>query len=153
MELSVTQPYCDINYLISHDTHNDRVQVIEDVFIDCAGKHHKFMIAAVSTRIDGYAGENDDLFDEVNIEKKLSIGISVCNPEDTYNARIAYMQATGRARKNNDRVMFVNRPGMINTKMVQALLEQEAEFLKSNPDFLIKGYSEFEKRWRKRNQQ
>lgn len=142
-----------INSLIANDTHNDRVQVLEDVFVDCAGKSHRFMIAAVSRRMEGYAGDcNTYQYDEVNIEKCLSIGISVCNPADKYDTRIAYLQATGRARKNVDRMLFVTRSGMINTKMVQALLEQEAEFLKNNPDFLIKGYSDFEKRWMKREQ-
>ena len=51
--------------------------------------------------------------------------------------------AEGKARKEKSRVgtLLSTSKGMINTKVVEALLEQELEYFKQNPGVYIKGYN------------
>lgn len=144
----------------------ERVQYHIDSFIDFEGKEHKFVIAAVSTilprrfkdysddyyeggekefatlyhtvecYVEGY-GVEDDSEDEV--VKKVSVGFSICNPEDEFDENIGKLKAYNRA-KNSDAVLYATKSGMINTKVVTALLIQESEYFKENPGSQIKGY-------------
>lgn len=149
----------------------ERIQHHVDFFIDFEGNKHQIVLVAISTVLPNTlekAGENienfspctpiyyqitsfvDDYgtldFYEDDLKKVLSIGVAICNPEDNFDLNKGIAKATGRARKNAP-IMWVNKPGIINTKMVKALLEQEADYIKDNPDTVIKGYSEREKKY------
>jgi hypothetical protein len=85
-----------------------------------------------------YQDEMDVLISPVT--KMLSVGVSVraVSDKDTnISERIAY----GKAVKLKNHTLYVSHPGMINTKMVQALLEQEAEHFKKDPGSYIVNYN------------
>ena len=74
------------------------------------------------------------------ITKMLSVGIAVRCVRDEDNGlgeRIAY----GKAVKLQNHVLFTSHPGMINTKMVKAFLEQEAEHFEKDPGSYIASYN------------
>ncbi len=123
------------------------IETISDSFVDFAGKIHYFIIAAISEpTVDVAAGDILDIemptedSEYYDIEKVLHIGISICSPEDTFNEELGKKLAIGRAAKS-DMKLFATHKGMINSPLVQALLKQEAEYLKKNPERYISGYS------------
>lgn len=125
----------------------EHVEVIKDSFEDFAGKTHHYVIAAVSVLVYdsiGYLGDNGDISIEP-MTKGLSLGISICNPEDEFNEELGVLKAVGRAKKSIP-VIYTSKSGLINTKTVRALLEQESEFLKNNPEKFIKGYEDAKSR-------
>ena len=74
------------------------------------------------------------------VVKMLSVGVAVrcVRDKDTgIGERIAY----GKAVKFRNHVLFASHPGMINTKMVKALLEQEADHFKKDPGSYLAGYN------------
>lgn len=123
------------------------VEVLKDSFLDYAGKEHHFTLAAISEMPDNYTLSEDSF----GIEKVLKIGLAICNPDDVFDEKVGACTAIGRAKKSEP-VLYSTIPGLINTKMVQALLEQEAEYIKNNPEQYIAGYNEAKERWEKRKQ-
>lgn len=125
----------------------EHVEVIKDQFTDYAGKVHYFMIAGVSIEYEEIVSVYD-CYDgsEADINKGLHIGISICSPEDTFDEKIGALKAIGRAKKSVA-ALYATNPGYINSKMVKALLEQEAEYLKQNPELYIKGYADSKERY------
>ena len=143
----------------------ERTQFIHDSFVDYKGKEHHFVICAYSKllprtfkeaegiefdadkddRVETFAGSYAqsygclDNYDKV--VKSVSIGVSICNPEDEFNYVVGCKKAQARA-KNSNATLYATKSGMINTTMVTGLLTQEAEYLKNNPDAYIKGYEE-----------
>lgn len=116
---------------------NPREEYIIDSFVDFTGTERKFIIAAVS----------QDCLDctqisEEEIEKALYLGISVCNAKDTFDEELGKRIAKGKALSPKSRigVLHATKRGVINTKMVRALLEQEAEYMKQNPGTYLRGY-------------
>ena len=82
--------------------------------------------------------------DLTKVRKILSIGVAVrCNRDKDLGLGeyIAYGKAFRNAFETYGHVLFVTHSGMINTKMVQALLEQESEHFKKDPGSYIKGYN------------
>ena len=61
-------------------------------------------------------------------------------------------RATAKAKQSNY-VLFVTDKGLINTALVTALLHQEAEFIKNNPNKIIKGYNEAMKKYQKQQEE
>lgn len=121
----------------------EKIQTITDSFVDYAGVEHRFLIAAVSVRDESFDVEScNPPYEGEGTPKSVRIGISVCNPVDEWDEDRAYEIAVGRARTNIHYALFATRPGMINTAVVTALLEQEAKFIKENPAQVIKGYNE-----------
>lgn len=150
----------------------EHVEVINDSFVDYAGKTHYFTIAAVSSLlprngkelgmgnledntithevaiyVDNY-GTEDYLCD---VTKALRLGISMCNPTDEFDEKVGALKAIARARENEPSLLSVD-PGTINTRVVRALLEQEAEYLKHNPEKFIEGYADMKTRYEKRKE-
>lgn len=134
---------------------------IVDSFVDYQGIEHHFVIASYSQTLpknkreffDGSAINPDeevehyvmayskcDSYEVAKVLKSLSLGISICNPEDEFNVEVGKAKALARAKCNTP-VLYATKPGVINTTMVQALMKQEAEYLKNNPDAYIKGYA------------
>ena len=149
----------------------ERINHLVDSFVDYKGAEHKFVIVAVSQILPkvneelehpekGYVG--CEVFYEVNVYldeygtleymghvgKVLKLGIAICNPEDKFNEKTGYYKALGRAR-NSKCVLYADEknPGIINSTMVEALLKQEAEYIKNNPAKYIKGYKEAEEKY------
>lgn len=121
----------------------ERIQTLVDSFTDYAGTSHKFMIAAVSIQDENWFAEYaESPYRDVNTPKSVRIGVSVCNPTDEWNEDMAREIAVGRARKNTQYALFATRPGMINTALVDALLQQEAKFIRENPSQVIPGYND-----------
>lgn len=153
------------------------IETITSEFVDYKGEKHYFVIAAISQNFPKFlnidknsnnvkiGNDRTPVFYEVNeyiegygmteysnpITKSLRIGISVCNPVDKFNKSIGKAKAIARARMS-DPVLFVKNTGLINTKVVRALLEQESEYLKNNPELLIKGYKESKLRYERNHQ-
>ena len=142
----------------------EHIEIFHDSFVDYKGLTHKFTIAAVSQDLPKTAKElnnfdehwdNNEVTHEVNIyvdeygtydyegtvSKALYLGIAICNPEDEFSYKVGEMKAIARA-KNSTPVLFARDRGIINSKMVKALLEQEADYIKDNPSKVIKGYNE-----------
>lgn len=150
------------------------VEVINDSFVDYVGKTHYFTIAAVSSLLPRTSGElksnptsDDDLevTHEVgiyiedygtddylcNVTKAVRLGISICNPLDEFDVKVGALKAISRARENSPALLSVD-PGTINTTVVKALLKQEAEYLKHNPENFIEGYADMKARYEKRKE-
>ena len=143
----------------------ERTQFIHDSFVDYKGKEHHFVICAYSKllprtfkeaegiefdadkddRVETFAVSYADSYGCLDnydkVVKSVSIGVSICNPEDEFNYVVGCNKAQARA-KNSNATLYATKSGMINTTMVTGLLTQEAEYLKNNPDVYIKGYEE-----------
>lgn len=117
-----------------------RVEYIVDTFTDYAGTKRNFVMAAVSLSDETGVGiyENGNYVDSQ--DKVLSIGVSVCRPNDTFNEELGKRIAEGKAVKYRNHAMYVTDAGLINDKVVKALLEQEAEYFKTNPGRYLAGY-------------
>lgn len=105
-----------------------------DKFIDFAGFEREFVMCAVSTDQISYFGE-----------KHLRLGISVQNPRDVVvNTELSKVIAKGKALKDKSCIGSIKvewNDGMINNRVVNALLEQESEYFKMNPGKYLAGYN------------
>lgn len=149
----------------------EHIEVINDSFVDYAGKTHHFTIAAVSSLLPRTTSELEgspvdeeakvtyevsNYIDDYGTEdyvckvvKVVRLGIAMCNPTDEFNEKVGALKATARARVNKPTLLSVDA-GTINIKVVRALLEQEAEYLKHNPENFIVGYADMKARYLKR---
>lgn len=142
----------------------ERIETLVDSFVDENGVERKFVIAAISEvlpktlaeqnpKVYGNAEDGDcevsyevvvyDEWDGESLDqlvKSLKIGFAICNPNDEFNEELGLKIAIGRARKNNTCALYATELGYINTKLVKAFLEQEAEYFKRNPESRIAGY-------------
>lgn len=144
-------------------------EFITDSFTDYAGNVHHFVIAAISQNLPTCAGELKDspisnydnrVIYEVGeyiedygtedyigtVSKVLRLGVSICNPTDTFNEKVGVRKAVARAY-NAEPSLYASNPGIINTTVVKALLEQEAQYLKNSPEKFIPGYIEMRDRY------
>lgn len=147
----------------------EHVEVITDSFTDYAGKVHHFVIAALSQNLptctcelenNPSGEEHANVTHEVGIyiedygtedylgtvSKVIRLGISMCNPTDEFDEKVGTLKAIARAEKAAP-VLYAANPGVINTRVVRALLEQEAEYLKHNPENFINGYADMRDRY------
>lgn len=115
-----------------------RTEYIVDTFVDYAGLERKFVLAAVSMTSEDAVEDFDYIEDE---HKILSLGISVCRPNDDFNEELGKRIAQGKAVKYRDHAIFASDAGLINKTMVGALLKQEAEYFKTNPGRYLAGYN------------
>lgn len=121
-----------------------KVEYIVDSFVDYAGKERKFVMAAVSMRNEYCIDIKED-----EGTKILSIGVSVCRPSDKFNEALGKRIAEGKAIKYRDHALYAVDAGLINDKMVKALLEQEAEYFKVNPGRYLAGYDKDAQKYKK----
>ena len=128
--------------------------VIQDKFMDYAGKEHKFVVAAVSETF-----KEDERPDLVNVKgfdadvlgsviKGVRIGIAICNPEDKYEEKAGVYRAVARAEESDYALLSISR-GYINETVIKALLSSEASYIKNNPEQYIAGYAEMRDRYLK----
>lgn len=124
----------------------ERVEYKFGEFVDFAGITRKFVVAAVSVPTNIlYVASYDkaEQFVPSSIAKILSIGIAICCPSDTYNEEVGKKVAYSKAMNpENPYRLFASAPGMVNTKMVDALIEQEITYFTNNPESHIKGYND-----------
>ena len=131
----------------------EKVASIQKYFIDFEGNCRLFTIAAVSVISEGITAldfttlsiGSDDTVDIVgeSIDKKLLLGVSVQRKGDEEDRDLGLTIAIGKAKKDKTRIatLYSTDSGLINSKMVSALLEQEAEFFINNPGKYLKGYN------------
>lgn len=147
----------------------EHVEFITDSFVDYAGKEHHFVIAALSENLPSRSGQLEDnpisddhtpVTHEVGVYvegygtedylgtvcKVLRLGISICNPTDEFDEKVGALKAIARSHTATP-VLYAANPGVINSGVVKALLEQEARYLKDNPEMFIKGYAEMRDRY------
>lgn len=122
----------------------ERIAYLVDSFVDSNGDERHFVVAAVSkvsTDDDDPTYVTDiDGCDIQEVVKGLKLGFAICNPTDKFDEKLGITIAVGRARKNAEYALLASETGYINTKLVQAFLEQEAEYFKRNPEYKIAGY-------------
>ena len=126
-----------------------------DKFVDNNGIEREFILAAVSIDLkkdssvnveDAYATIfKSKSFQIYPVTKVLCLGISVKRPEDTFDEERGMQIAKGKALKvlknpKKGKIIFASESGLVNTKMVQAILEQEALYFKRNPRCYIANY-------------
>lgn len=123
------------------------IEILHDSFEDYEGKTHNFTIAAISMPEESIVTSTDTDEDVYHVVVKgLHIGISICSPVDKYDEKLGETQAIGRARKNAP-ALYSTEKGYINTRMVKALLRQEATYLKKNPEKYIANYESSKKKY------
>lgn len=149
-------------------------EIYKDSFVDYAGKTHHFVIAAISSMLPSKTEQlkenplqdvNESITYEVigkinntnleehlsNVVKVVKIGVSICNPEDKFDEKVGALKAIARA-KNAKPALFSTNNGFINSHVVKALLEQEATYIKNNPENFIEGYTEMKLRYLKKQE-
>lgn len=119
------------------------VEYLCDSFVDFEGKEHKFVLCALSQvkeDVEVYDGETGAYYESARV---LTIGCSVCNLNDDYDEALGKKIAYNRAKSEKYIPTLVSTlPGVINTSLVQALLRQEADYIKRDPNCVIPGYNE-----------
>lgn len=100
------------------------------LFIDFEGNVREVIFCAISA--DGAD----------SLTKVLKLGLSVRNVKDSYDEELGKKIAYGKAKKDKTCIgkLYSTNKGMINAKMVEALLEQELYYFKNNPGKYLKGY-------------
>jgi hypothetical protein len=142
----------------------DIAEFLVDSFIDYKGDEHKVVLCALSQTpeksIDddnlmvvwsnGYdVDETADICHEVL--RTVSLGIAICCPADkkAFSEEIGKKIALNRAEKSIPKFVSLE-PGVVNTTVVRAFLEQEMTFVKRCPEKFIKGYDEAKAHYNKK---
>jgi hypothetical protein len=142
----------------------DIAEFLVDSFIDYKGDEHKVVLCALSQTpeksIDddnlmvvwsnGYdVDETADICHEVL--RTVSLGIAICCPADkkAFSEEIGKKIALNRAEKSIPKFVSLE-PGVVNTTVVRAFLEQEMAFVKRCPEKFIKGYDEAKAHYNKK---
>ena len=121
-----------------------KYESLTGTFTDYRGNEREFTMVAVSIPVTGLVTTSSEDLDDMfidDIEKKLSVGVSVKCVRDKYNEDLGVKIAYGKAVKLQDHCWFVGHPGMINTAVAKVILEQQAMFFKKNPGLYLKGYN------------
>lgn len=132
-----------------------------DSFVDYKGTKVNFILAAVSIPCDNVIVPVDDCGcvdeeqweNQVESPKILSIGMAIQHPTDTWDEELGKEIAYGKAIKKRDHILATTDSGLINTKVVEALVEQEAAYMHVNPGRYIAGYDDAKNKYLKRKAQ
>lgn len=118
------------------------VEYLCDSFVDFEGKIHNFVLCAVSKvdpNIELYFNNVDSFCEST---RTLTLGCSICNTVDEYDEELGKKIAYNRAVSDKTMPTLVSTlPGVINTAVVSALLRQEADYVKRDPECVIPGYN------------
>lgn len=142
----------------------DIAEFLVDSFIDYKGDEHKVVLCALSQTpeksIDddnlmvvwsnGYdVDETADICHDVF--RTVSLGVAICCPADkkVFSEEIGKKIALNRAEKAIPKFVSLE-PGIVNTTVVRAFLEQEMAFVKKCPEKFIKGYEEAQVHYNKK---
>lgn len=120
----------------------ERVEYRVDSFVDFTGMERKFVMVALSQEVCAEIDPDTENWDEDALlsDKCLSIGVSVCQPEDEFDENMGVQIALGKARKLHNHALYSTDPGLINRGVVNALLDREVAFFKQCPGKYLKGY-------------
>lgn len=80
----------------------------------------------------------------------ISIGVSICNPMDTFDVHLGEQIAYNKALKPNTPALYTNTKGIVTDNLLSTLADQEVEYVINNPNKFIKGYNDARARWEKR---
>lgn len=133
------------------------MNILKDKIIDFEGKEHQFIIAAIKETfkiplILARREKDEAICTEINdIKAVVKIGVAICNPADTFDDKIGFIKAMGRASNGDIAICFAHSQ-QITDNLVDTYLLQEAEYIKNNPDKFIKGYKEAKNRYLKRQE-
>ncbi len=111
----------------------EKVEVLQDRIIDFAGMEHPFVLAALVE------------------ERHLSLGLSICHPDDKFDEKVGILKAIGRARYNPVAIT-VGKKGYLEITLIRAFLNQESEYIKRNPEAFIPGYKEAKEKYMKKKE-
>ena len=129
-------------------------------FVDFAGRTRQYIVAAVSellpnatevhTSEGNYVTPTKFVVTEVSedeyvaihsdVVKRISLGFSVCNPEDTFNEELGKTIVLCISEKRPAGVHYATKAGMINTDLVESLITQEMQHFENNPGAVLAGY-------------
>lgn len=133
---------------------SDVINYVVDSFINYKGIEQKFILCVKTTECESAIfefNENDDFItiiddtigndDYYSGIRNLHIGVAICNPNDEFNEEIGKKIALGKAESSIPKLISTE-PGIINNAVVQALIQQEINYIKNNPGRFIPGYDE-----------
>ena len=111
-------------------------------FTDFRGEIREVIFCAVSQDLIGKYVYVSGAYSE--IPKVVRIGVSIRNSEDEFDEELGKIIALGKAKKDKTCVgkLYSTNKGMINTLMIDGLLEQELNYFQNNPGKYIKGYDQ-----------
>lgn len=135
----------------------DVAEYLIDSFVDFKGEEHKIVACALSqspeesedgcklavgwVRDDSYMDTYDQDYAEVC--RVVSVGISVCHPTDTFDEKRGKANAYNKALHDPKcPTIYTRNRGVASRTLVDAFLKQEVNFLKENPERIIKGYNQ-----------
>ena len=125
----------------------------EDTFVDFKGKSRQVIMCAASVDVDGVCINNLYTSNRKDYEttKNVRIGVAIQREGDIPNSELGRKIALGKALKDKTclAILFSTSKGMINKKVVNALLEQEIEYFKQNPGNYISGYNKDKEKYLK----
>ncbi|MGM9533063.1 hypothetical protein [Intestinibacter sp.] len=106
-------------------------RVERGIFVDFKGEKHYITVVGIRK--------------EVNNGVTLSIGVSICAPEDEYNEEIGTNLAYDRAT-NSEPIFTASNKKDINCAYIDAILKSEIEYIKQRPQKYLRDYwSKYEK--------
>lgn len=127
-----------------------------DTFKDFNGDLRYFVIAAVSlpttALVEEFDKDDEYAFEAEYTEdcsKVLLLGFSACQSSDVFNEEIGKKIALGKALKERKYALYATNKGLINSGMVESLLDQEVKFFKKDPGYYLKSYRDAENRYKK----
>lgn len=118
-----------------------------DKFVDYAGITREFIFAAVSILTE--SSDVIDFTSNKEVVKEVRLGVSVQRAGDLVKTELGKSIAYGKAMKDKSCVgkLYSTDKGMINATLVNALLEQEAEYFKNRPGKYLASYDKDMKNW------
>lgn len=113
-----------------------------DSFCDYSGNNRKFVVAAVSDKVEAFTQdiEEDKAFMST-LPKAIFIGVSCCHPEDEFNEELGVNIAIGKALKYRNHAIYTTEIGIDQDYFMDALVTQEVEHFKKNPGYYIDRYN------------
>lgn len=117
---------------------SDVINYVVDSFINYKGIEQKFVLCVKTTESNLLYEDDIDIYE---CYRDLHIGIAICNPNDEFNEEIGKKIALGKAESSIPKLISTE-PGIINNAVVQALIQQEINYIKNNPGRFIPGYDE-----------
>ena len=143
----------------------DVAEYLIDSFVDFKGEEHKIVACALSqspeasedgcklavgwVSDDSYVDTYDPDYSEIC--RVISIGISVCHPTDTFDKERGKTNAYNKALHDPKcPTIYTRDRGIASKTLAKTFLKQEVNFLKENPERIIKGYDQMKARFDKK---
>lgn len=135
----------------------DVAEYLIDSFVDFKGEEHKIVACALSQSPEesedgcklAVGWVSDDSYmdtcdqDYAEVCRVVSVGISVCHPTDTFDEKRGKANAYNKALHDPKcPTIYTRDRGVASRTLVEAFLKQEVNFLKENPERIIKGYNQ-----------